>query len=307
MSNVGFRGVDIRQTANQLVFRALLQDTAGAIVTTGTTSLYLYEVQSDATLKSYDFNSNTFITTALTTETLAMTHRLGNNSTTNTGLWTVALATLSGFTVGGIYLARVKNTGASPTDQCREFQFGGAQGDMVVTSNALEAKTVAMSAGVITAAVIATDAVDADALAADAVAEIQSGLSTLTAAGIRTAVGLAAANLDTQLSTIAGYIDTEIATLVSNIALILARMPALSIVTGTVAMDGTNSATSFKTDLASSVDNFYKKGLLLFSTGALTNQFRKVAAYTGASKFVTMDEAFTSIPVDGTAFIFINR
>jgi hypothetical protein len=37
-------------------------------------------------------------------------------------------------------------------------------------------------------------------LAADAVTEIQSGLSTLDAAGIRTAVGLASANLDTQLA-----------------------------------------------------------------------------------------------------------
>lgn len=33
----------------------------------------------------------------------------------------------------------------------------------------------------------------------------------ITAAGVRTAVGLASANLDTQLSTIAGYIDTEVA------------------------------------------------------------------------------------------------
>jgi hypothetical protein len=36
-------------------------------------------------------------------------------------------------------------------------------------------------------------------LQSDAVAEIQSGLSTLDAAGVRTAVGLASANLDTQL------------------------------------------------------------------------------------------------------------
>lgn len=54
-------------------------------------------------------------------------------------------------------------------------------------------------AGAITAAAIATDAIDADAIAADAVTEIQSGLSTLNAAGVRTAVGLASANLDTQL------------------------------------------------------------------------------------------------------------
>lgn len=43
------------------------------------------------------------------------------------------------------------------------------------------------------------DTITASALATDAVTEIQSGLSTLTAAGVRTAVGLASANLDTQL------------------------------------------------------------------------------------------------------------
>lgn len=57
---------------------------------------------------------------------------------------------------------------------------------------------------------MAADTLTASSLAADAVAEIQSGLSTLNAAGVRTAVGLASANLDTQLSAIAGYIDTEV-------------------------------------------------------------------------------------------------
>lgn len=69
----------------------------------------------------------------------------------------------------------------------------------------------AIAAGAITAAAIATDAIDADAIAASAVSEIQSGLSTLDAAGVRTAVGLASANLDTQLSTIDDFLDTEIA------------------------------------------------------------------------------------------------
>lgn len=56
-----------------------------------------------------------------------------------------------------------------------------------------------VATGGITAASIATDAIDADAIATDAVTEIQSGLSTLNAAGVRTAIGLASANLDTQL------------------------------------------------------------------------------------------------------------
>ncbi|MBK8200327.1 MAG: hypothetical protein IPK75_18425 [Acidobacteria bacterium] len=68
--------------------------------------------------------------------------------------------------------------------------------------DAIQAKTnnlPASPAAVGSAMTLAADALNASALAADAVAEIQSGLSTLTAAGVRTAVGLASANLDTQL------------------------------------------------------------------------------------------------------------
>lgn len=43
------------------------------------------------------------------------------------------------------------------------------------------------------------------------VAAVQSGLSTLTESGVRTAVGMSSANLDTQLAAIAAYIDTEVA------------------------------------------------------------------------------------------------
>ena len=74
----------------------------------------------------------------------------------------------------------------------------------------MDASVGAMAANVQTAA----------STAADYIAEVQNGLSTLDAAGVRTAVGLATANLDTQLglvatqallSTVAGYLDTEIA------------------------------------------------------------------------------------------------
>ena len=121
---MAFRGIDVRETIDRLLFRALLQDSDGALLTSGTTTLKLYELQDDGTLESYDFNDNTFKTGALTTETLAMTHRQGNNSTTNTGLWTANLTTLTGFTPGNIYFAMVNNTGAFPVDQQREFQFG---------------------------------------------------------------------------------------------------------------------------------------------------------------------------------------
>lgn len=71
--------------------------------------------------------------------------------------------------------------------------------------------------GAITAAAIATGAIDADAIAADAVTEIQAGLSTLDAAGVRTAVGLATANLDTQLAAIDDAIDTEVASILAAV------------------------------------------------------------------------------------------
>lgn len=79
-----------------------------------------------------------------------------------------------------------------------------------IADGAIDALTFA--AGAINAAAIAADAIGASELAADAVAEIQSGLSTLDAAGVRTAVGLASANLDTQLDAIptAAEINAEV-------------------------------------------------------------------------------------------------
>lgn len=68
-----------------------------------------------------------------------------------------------------------------------------------LVSGRIDASVGAIAANAITAAAIATDAIDSDAIAASAVTEIQTGLSTLDAAGVRSAVGLAAANLDTQI------------------------------------------------------------------------------------------------------------
>lgn len=231
------KGIDIRATTSELLFRAFLQDSAGALVTSGTTSFYLYELQmSDGSLKSYDFNDNTFKTTALTTETTSGTHQKGNNNTTNTGYWTARLATLTGFTKGNIYAARVKNTGASPTDQMREFQWGSADGDQSVdASNNLNANVNAMSNNVLTAAAInasaitnakfASGAIDAAALASDAVDEIWAKtLTELSAVPGATAAVLDAIcwlfmmsrNLRTQTSTQQKVFKNDSTTLVGT-------------------------------------------------------------------------------------------
>lgn len=87
----------------------------------------------------------------------------------------------------------------------------------VLVGGRMDASVGAMAADVVTAAAIATDAIGALELSAGAVAEIQAGLSTLDAAGVRAALGLAAANLDTQLAAIAGFIDTEVAAILAAV------------------------------------------------------------------------------------------
>lgn len=130
MANTGYKGIDIRQTSSRLVFRASLKDATGAKLTSGATTYRLYELQDDGNLLSYDFNDNTFKGTALTTATASMAHQQGNNDTHDTGIWTAALTTITGFTDGAIYLIQINNSGAAPTDQEREFQFGSVQGEV---------------------------------------------------------------------------------------------------------------------------------------------------------------------------------
>lgn len=83
--------------------------------------------------------------------------------------------------------------------------------------------------------------------------------STLDAAAVRAAIGMAVANLDTQLADIDNYIDTEIATLITNTANIEAdtqdiqsRLPA-ALVAGR--MDSSTGAMSANTLTASALAN----------------------------------------------------
>lgn len=193
MTAQAFAGIDIRAASGGLLFRAFLQDSVGAILATGTTTLRLYELQTDGSLKSYDFTGDTFKTTALTAPTLALTHRTGNNTTYSTGIWSVALTTLTGFTAGSIYFAEINNAGASPPDQVREFQYGsGVLADVQqwlgATPLALSDQKVQAAASVDLGAAAPANWIDAASVQADAVTKIQAGLATPTnitaAAGI---------------------------------------------------------------------------------------------------------------------------
>ena len=132
---MAFAGIDVRKSGGSLIWEAFLQDgsTPVAKVTSGTTTLRLYELQTDGSLKSFDFSDNTFKATTLTAATANMVHQTGNAGAFNTGVWTAVLDSVSGFTPGNIYLAQVHNAAAAPPDQTRKFQYGLADGDLAVS------------------------------------------------------------------------------------------------------------------------------------------------------------------------------
>ena len=76
--------------------------------------------------------------------------------------------------------------------------------------------------------------------------------------------------------------------------------------TGAVVTDGSNSTTTFKTDLTSAVTDFWKDALITFTTGNLTGQVKRVSGYNGTSKFVTANAAFTEAPANGDLFRLLN-
>ena len=76
---------------------------------------------------------------------------------------------------------------------------------------------------------------------------------------------------------------------------------------GDVVADGANTATTFKTDLSSATNDQWKDALLLFLDGALAGQVKKISAYNGTTKFVTLSSAFTAAPSAGDTFRLVNR
>jgi len=147
----------------------------------------------------------------------------------------------------------------------------------------------------------------------------------ITAAGVRTAVGLASANIDTQLGTIAAYVDTVESRLpaalvggrmdstVSAIdgdttALAAFKAAVRTNVTGTVgaASSTTSVVTSSMTPAASVADQF--KGLIIkfdlnTSTAALRGQASDITASTAGG--VLTVTALTNAPANGDTFAIL--
>lgn len=75
---------------------------------------------------------------------------------------------------------------------------------------------------------------------------------------------------------------------------------------GTVVADGGNTASTFKTNLVETATDYWKDALILFTTGTLQGQVRKVVTYNGTTAFVTLSSALTTTPTAGDRFVLVN-
>jgi hypothetical protein len=79
------------------------------------------------------------------------------------------------------------------------------------------------------------------------------------------------------------------------------RFPVTAVVS-----DAGNTATTFKTDLTESTNDHWKDAYFTFFSGALKGQVKKISAYNGTTKFITLSAAFTAAPGAGDKGYVIN-
>jgi hypothetical protein len=114
----------------------------------------------------------------------------------------------------------------------------------------------------------------------------------------------------TDLGTGAGFTSlasaSALSTLQGNVTTLLGRLVALAVAAGAVA-SGTASATAFPTDLTETADGHWNDAFLVFTTGDLAGQVKRIADYDGTSKTITVSGGFTAAPSEGDAFAIVNR
>jgi hypothetical protein len=75
----------------------------------------------------------------------------------------------------------------------------------------------------------------------------------------------------------------------------------------TVAADAGNSATAFKTNLTQTENDHWKDAYLRITSGTLRGQLKKVSAYDGTTKIITVLGGFTGVPATGVGFDLVNE
>lgn len=89
----------------------------------------------------------------------------------------------------------------------------------------------------------------------------------------------------------------------------VARAPSGTAPTGSVVDDNDPdpSTTAFETDLSEASDDHYNGAFLVFYSGALSGQARKISDYDGTTKVITVATAFTEAPVANDDFMIVGR
>lgn len=80
-----------------------------------------------------------------------------------------------------------------------------------------------------------------------------------------------------------------------------------SMKTGTVVDDAANSSSTFETDLTETADDYYVGNVVAFSSGTNISQARRISAYNGTTKFITVSPAFDAEPDAADAFFILGR
>ena len=75
---------------------------------------------------------------------------------------------------------------------------------------------------------------------------------------------------------------------------------------GTVITDAGNTASTFKADRTEASNDYWKDCLLVFLTGSLAGQVKKVSAFNATTDFITLSSAFTAAPTAGDIFILVD-
>jgi hypothetical protein len=73
-----------------------------------------------------------------------------------------------------------------------------------------------------------------------------------------------------------------------------------------VVADGSNSATSFVTNLTSAITDAHKGKFVRFQTGTLAGQLRKVTAYNGTTKALSFADGFSAAPTAADVGTFLD-
>jgi len=101
--------------------------------------------------------------------------------------------------------------------------------------------------------------------------------------------------------------DSNIEQIDTNSAAATALLAMCNATAVSTVNDGSATTTSFITSLTEASDDHYNGCVLVFTSGALLGQSRRISDYAGATKTVTLESALTEAPANSVSFIILGR